>query len=176
MSTASSVALPPRLSRKKLALLELDVASSTSLVIEIADENKAVMFFDGFYGLCTEQIEAHGGEVIKFMGDSCLASFPEDQCIAAVDALLAIRDAFPAYCKSREVPGRGIYGAVHVGEVVTGTFGPQGFRDVMGITPNTLFKLASQRIIISEQVYRKLPSERRSAWRKHGGQVTYVLK
>jgi class 3 adenylate cyclase len=176
MSATSSAALPPRLSRKKLTVVELDVSRSTWLIGEIGDDNRAVMFFDGFYTLCTQHIEAHGGEVIKYLGDACLAIFDEDACVQAIDAVIAIRDAFPGYCRTSDVPPAEIHGAVHIGELVVGEFGPQGFKDVMGRTPSTLFKMAGSGIAISEQAYRKLPSDRRAAWRKRGGQVTYVLK
>ena len=176
MSATSSVALPPRLTRKKLTLVEVDVSRSTSIVVDIDDDDKAVLFFDGFYALCTRHIEAHGGKVIKYMGDACLASFDADDCVAAIDAVIAMRDAFPAYCASHDVTPTDIHGTVHMGDMVVGQFGPQGFQDVMGRAPNTLFKMAGHGITISEQVYRKLPSGRRGPWRKRGGEVTYVLR
>lgn len=176
MSATSSVALPPRLSRKKLTVVELDVSRSTWLLGEIGDDNKAVLFLDGYYALCSKHIETRGGEVIKYMGDACMAIFDEEACLQAIDAVIAIRDAFPDYCRANGAPITEIHGAVHIGELVIGEFGPQGFRDVMGRTPSTLFKMAGTGIAISEQAYRKLPSDQRGAWRKRGGQVTYILK
>lgn len=39
-----------------------------------------------------------------------------------------------------------------------------------------LFTIDRRGIVVSEQVYRKLPSDRRSDWKKAGDQVSYVLK
>lgn len=175
MSATSQAALPSRFSQQKLILMELDVANATRLITAMADDVKTVLFFDGYYALCSKHIESRGGEVIKYMGDACLAIFPEDAAVDAIDACIAIREDFPAHCTEHGVVPTDIHGTVHIGEVIVGTFGPQGFRDVLGRAPNALFTMAGQGIKISEQVYRKLPSDQRSRWKKRAGPVVYML-
>ena len=42
---------------------------------------------DAFYRLMADAIESHGGRVIKFVGDGCLAVFDEADAVAAVACL-----------------------------------------------------------------------------------------
>lgn len=171
-----SESLPPRLSQKHLALIELDIHRCTDIIQEIGDSARLAMFLDGFYTLCSKTVTSHGGEVIKYMGDAVLAAFSADEVVAAIDCVLAVRSAFGGYCADQGVTPTDIKGTVHIGEVIIGEFGPEGRKDVLGKTANELFQIIGPGITITEQVYRKLPSDRRGPWRKHGGRVTYRLK
>jgi class 3 adenylate cyclase len=174
-STGSSE-LPSRLTHRTAALVEIDIRQCTQIFKEINDADRFVLFIDGFYSLCSGVTVNCGGEIVKYMGDSCLAIFDETDCIAAVDSVLKVRAAFPDYCRKFGVTPTDIRATVHTGEVVYGTFGPEGMRDVIGKTASELFQMIGSGITITEQVYRKLPSANRGPWKKHGGQVTYILK
>ena len=176
MSIQTNDSLPSRLSQRNVALVELDIYRCTEIFKEIADTPKIALFLDGFYGLCSTAVINHGGEVIKYLGDAVLAAFDEDECVAAIDCILAVRETFTVYCKEHGVKPTDIKGTVHTGEVIIGAFGPEGNKDVLGKTANELFTIIGPGLTITEQVYRKLPSDRRGPWKKHSGRVTYVLK
>jgi len=82
---------------------------------------------DEAFELQVRAIEAHGGHVLKFMGDGLLAIWPEaPSCDPALDALDALDASVQEANAARE--GRGDlpirYGAaLHVGEVVYGNIG-----------------------------------------------------
>ncbi len=168
--------LPPRLSQKHVALIEIDIHRCTDIAREIIDSSRFALFLDGFYTLCSGVITNNGGEVIKYMGDAVLATFNEDEVVTAIDSIITVRSAFPDFCADLGVTPTDIKGTVHTGEVIIGEFGPEGRKDVLGKTTNELFQMIGPGITITEQVYRKLPSDRRSPWKKHGGRVSYRLK
>jgi adenylate cyclase len=168
--------LPDRLQKRKAALAELDIQNCLQIAKELDDSTRFVLFLDAFYDICSAKTREHGGEVVKYMGDACLSIFDEEDCVAAIDCILAVRDAFPALCDRFDVRHTGVRGSVHTGEIIYGEFGPEGQKDVLGKTSNELFTIDRRGITISEQVYRKLPSDRRSAWKKTTGQVVYIMK
>lgn len=176
MSTSTQAALPPRVTETRATLMLTDILRVLSLVREIGSETGFVGFIEDYYAYCSRHVSDHGGEVIKYSGDACLAQFDEAAIEQAIACLVAIRDGFAEFCSAHGVTATDIKGVIHVGSVMTGHFGPEGYRDVMGKTVSTLFSMEAPGITISEQAYRKLPSDLRSPWRKHGGQVVYVMK
>jgi adenylate cyclase len=77
-----------------------------------------------------EQIEAHGGHVLKFIGDGILAIFPQDDtalaCGHALDAATAVRDRIAALNKQRSaagLPTTTTHIALHLGELLYGNLG-----------------------------------------------------
>ncbi len=168
--------LPSHLSVKNAILANIDVARFTHIMERINDTVATVNFLEGYYSLCSSHITGCGGEVIKYMGDGCLAMFDASGSSEAIDAVCAIRDDFPDYCRSQNVTPTDIRAALHTGDVIVGGFGPEKIKDVLGSTANILFSMAGPGITISEQVYRSLDSGKRGPWRKHGGHVVYVMK
>ena len=177
MSTHSGSAaqLPERLSARTATLVAVDITNCRHLLAQLEDGNDRVLFLDYFYTLATTHIEAQGGEVLKHMGDSVLALFDEDQCLAAIQALGTMREAFPAVCERRGLTPTYLRSSVHVGDVVVGGFGPNGLRDALGQASGVLFNMEGPGITVSEQVYRKLPSSARGPWKKRGSKVSYYL-
>lgn len=123
-------------------------------------------------------VHAHGGEVMKFVGDGMLAVFPgEDQSaccpFACHNALQAAEDAMVAMetlNQSREKRGarRLYYGlALHVGEVMYGNIGAPDRLDftVIGQAVNLVTRLEQQcrrmgrHLLISEAFKRISPAE-----------------
>ncbi len=168
--------LPSHLSVKNAVLVHIDVLNATQIIAKIDDLVGTVCFLDGYYSLCSKHITAHGGEVIKYIGDGCLAMFDEAEIIEAIDAVCAIRSEFAEFCDSVAVTPTDVRVAVHTGEIIVGGFGPEGYKDILGKTINILFSMRGRGITITEQVYRKLPSDKRSPWKKQGGHVVYVMK
>jgi adenylate cyclase len=77
-----------------------------------------------------EQIEAHGGHVLKFIGDGILAIFPQDDtalaCRHALDAAVGLRDRLNALKQRRAAAGLPVtdtHIALHLGEVLYGNLG-----------------------------------------------------
>lgn len=176
MSISSLAELPPQITETGATLMLTDIERMVSIVKEIGSETGYVRFIDDYYSYCSAHVIEHGGEVVKYSGDACLAMFSNTDIEAAINCLVAIRDGFADFCHQRGLKPTDIKGVVHVGDVVTGRFGPEGYRDVMGKTVSTLFSMEAPGITLSEQAYRKLPSAKRGPWNKHGGHVVYVMK
>jgi len=77
-----------------------------------------------------EQIEAHGGHVLKFIGDGILAIFPQDDtalaCRSALDAAVGLRDRIAALNQRRSAAGLPVtdtHIALHLGELLYGNLG-----------------------------------------------------
>ena len=77
-----------------------------------------------------EEIEAHGGHVLKFIGDGILAIFPHADaalaCRAALDAALALRSRIAALNGRRiasSLPVTDAHVALHLGELLYGNLG-----------------------------------------------------
>jgi class 3 adenylate cyclase len=167
--------LPPGLSQRDATLVMVDIVRMTSVLEVLPDEPTVIAFLDGFYRLCSHHIETGGGEVIKYMGDSCLALYDAKDCVAAIRDVQAIRHEFPDYSREFGLPNGDVRSAIHIGEVVTGKFGPQGIKDVLGKAPGVVLSMDGSGIRITEKVYRKLPSSERGPWRKKSSNVTYIL-
>jgi len=90
-------------------------------------------------------IEAHGGEILKFIGDAILAIFPitdglspEKACCAAIDAALEALQGLERLNEARRAEGRtplrcGI--ALHKGDAMYGNIGAPGRLDFTVIGP-----------------------------------------
>ena len=77
-----------------------------------------------------EEIEAHGGHVLKFMGDGILAIFPDDDttiaCTRALDAAARMRQRIAALNVRRaasDLPVTDTHLALHAGELLYGNLG-----------------------------------------------------
>lgn len=100
-----------------------------------------IAHLNAWFGIVGEVVEAHGGEVLKFIGDAVLAIFPtsaeQDRAAACRKALAAARE----FCRRSEaensrriVPVRhGL--ALHVGEVAYGNVGAAHRLDFTVIGP-----------------------------------------
>jgi adenylate cyclase len=86
-------------------------------------------------------VHAHGGEVLKFMGDGILAVFSGDKghaCGRALDAAAAARSAIANLNRERAAAGLRATGfslALHEGEVLSGNVGSQERLDFTVIGP-----------------------------------------
>ena len=110
-----------------------DLRSFTELS-ERRSVDEVTALLNDYFDCMAEPIEAHGGEILKFIGDALLAIFPcettpearrdaADKAIAAADAAV---DALAALNETRQARGEeslrcGI--ALHLGEVMYGNIG-----------------------------------------------------
>jgi adenylate cyclase len=96
-----------------------------------APPTQVIEVLDGYFDAVASAISAHGGEVLKFIGDAVLAIFPlgADARAACRHALAAAEEAFAALGRMNEArAGRGeapiaIGVALHRGAVVYGNIG-----------------------------------------------------
>src|SRR5262245_59339490 len=100
----------------KLVLFSADLAGYARATAHM-EAVEVAAFLDGWYRQCAEVIARHGGRIIKFMGDGCLATFPEDRCVAAVDAALELE------CTKHGMPVH-VGTKIHLGIVAAGEVGP----------------------------------------------------
>jgi len=105
-----------------------DILGFTTLT-EALGEAEVLGLVERYLDLCTEQIEGHGGEVNKFIGDSVMGYFPAERLDAALESVLEILKALNEMRASAPVDsplrllytGFGLaYGPVLEGNVGTG--------------------------------------------------------
>jgi len=99
-----------------------------------------------------EEIEAHGGHVLKFIGDGILAIFPQEDtaqaCTRALDAAAKLGDRIAALNVRRAAHGMPVTSthiALHVGELLYGNLGSSRRLDftVLGSAVNEAARMES---------------------------------
>ena len=160
----------------KLVLLSAAMAGYARATANL-DALAVAVFLDDWYRRCAATIRDRGGRLVKYIGDGCLATFPDDKCVEAVDTATELRRVIDAL--RSEHPLKVEIGAnVHLAVVAEGDFGPDDDRryDVLGSGVNHLFLMGGGAgIRISEPVYRQLPNDRRGEWNKNRPPATYTL-
>jgi class 3 adenylate cyclase len=157
-------------SERKLVLLAVDLAGYTRWANTL-DALSLAEFVDDYYRRCAAEIGARGGRIVKFMGDACLAVFEADAAAQALETAETLASRPPGGPLQ-------VSANVHLATVAAGEFGPDDARrfDIIGAGVNHLFLMGgAPGIRISEPVYRQLPSDARSRWRKHKPPATYTL-
>jgi class 3 adenylate cyclase len=114
--------------------------------------------------------------VVKFVGDGCLAVFEPDEVLRALEAVEVLRARVGVLGVEHGLE-LDLGANVHVSTVVEGAFGLDGAYEIVGMDVIHAFRMGSGAgTRISEPVYRRLPSGRRSPWRKHQPPATYALE
>jgi class 3 adenylate cyclase len=157
---------PVTMRERPLVLVLVDLARFTQ-AISGRSLRELTELVDAFYRAAGTVIPRHRGRVVKFVGDGCLAVFEPDDALAALDAV----DELRAWLK--EV-GLDLGANVHLATVAEAEVGLDGAYEVLGMGVIHTFRMGGgPGTRISDRVYRKLPSDRRSGWRKHQPPVTY---
>jgi adenylate cyclase len=140
-----------------------DLANFTRIAGEVPRDELLALLND-YAAALVETVEAHGGHVLKFMGDGILAIFPLDDAAAAaaraLDAARAADRVVAGITARRANAGRrttGFYLALHLGELLYGNFGSERRLDftVLGPAVNEASRISAlcrsldQRIIVS---------------------------
>jgi cell division septation protein DedD len=122
-----------------------------------------------YYGLVTSRILTAGGQVVKHVGDRILAVFEEDAAGASVLMLTALKPELDAMLRHRGLRCRMVARA-HFGVVIAGEFGLPGSThfDIAGKAVHAVTLLEPSGINLSLDALRKLPSEVRARFRRHG--------
>ena len=171
---AVSDASPRSFTERKLVLFVVDLAGTSRAVARL-DAERIAELINAFFTVCAAAVESNGGRVVKYLGDGCFAVFDEDAGARAIDAALALRGSTEDLWRDFDIDvelGVNIHQAV----VAEGLFAPDDRYDVMGTGVIHTFRMGGgPGLRISEPVYRQLPSDRRSPWRKHRPPATYTF-
>ena len=131
--------------------------------------DKLIKLLNAYFDAVTRAVEAHDGEVLKFIGDEVMAVFPygcdDSARTAARQALLAAREASAAIAEMNrdccdEKPPLRVGIALHAGDVFFGNVGAEARLDftVVGPVVNLASRLAGltrdldQDILVSEAI------------------------
>src|SRR5262245_38788163 len=113
--------------RKVVTIVFADLIGSTALH-ERLDAESARALMDRYYRALHAVVDAHGGRVVKLLGDGLMAAFglrraAEDDAIRAGRAAVAMQEAFRALAREQRgaVGAVGLRVAVNTGEVVVDT-------------------------------------------------------
>jgi adenylate cyclase len=159
-----------------LGVAFFDLSRMTEWASSEQDETVAA-FFQAFYQLAADHLVPTGARIVKFMGDAGLVVFPVDSAESAIFALCDLSS------DARETARRFGLDAylnvnIHVGPVVTGTFGPPELAryDVIGKTVNIAARLGRRGITLSAQAFRTLSDDGRKRFEKFLQPVTYRFR
>lgn len=125
------------------------------------DEDAALRVLELLYQVAADQIERHGGRLVKRLGDGALAEFGSTE--AAIRAALALQGDFRQQSRDAGVAAQLRVG-VHVGEVVTLSGG-----DVIGDGVNKAARIQQVaepgQVLVSEDVWRHVRQRKAFAFR-----------
>ena len=125
--------------RKVVTVVFADLIGSTALH-ERLDAESVRSLMGRYYGALHAAVEAHGGAVVKLLGDGVMAAFglprvAEDDALRAVRAALAMQQAFRAL--AQEQGGIGLRVAVNTGEVVVDAATADLVGDPVNVAPGS---------------------------------------
>ena len=151
--------------RMSAIILASDMRGFTSLSDRLPGE-ELIALLDDYFDAVAAPVQAHGGEVLKFMGDGLLAIFPLGGCTpadAAESALAAVDESFARIAglnAERHADGRSEFRigiGVHIGDVTFGNVGAVDRLDFTAIGPSvnlacrleTLTKRLGRNLLVS---------------------------
>jgi adenylate cyclase len=126
--------------------------------------DKIVLFLNKYFGAMTAAVEAHGGEVLKFIGDEVMAIFPyeteEEARDAALRALMAARETLSRIAEINTgktcmvTPDMSVGIALHAGDVFYGNVGSETRLDftIVGPVVNLAARIAELAKDLERQV------------------------
>lgn len=140
-------------------ILFCDLHDFSRLVADI--DGSALAFIDSFYQSCGECIVSRGGRIIKYIGDSMLATFGEDGVEEAVQAARCMRSEYAALVAGLDSSvASDMEIGISLGETEEGEVGHPSLRtfDVFGECVNEAAIMCHYRgIAITAAVKERLP-------------------
>lgn len=169
-------ALPPDCETQTLGVAFFDLSRMAEWT-SCEEDVRVAGFFQRFYELAATRLRSAGGRIVKFMGDSGLVVFPKDSAEKMAFAFLALAQEARECAREFELDTY-LNVQVHVGPVLTGSFGAPGDErfDVIGKTVNVAARLGRRGITLSQQAFRCLSAEGRERFEKIAPPVTYRLR
>jgi adenylate cyclase len=175
-ASGAGVGLPADCRTETLGVAFFDLSRLSEWANSEQDELVAT-YFQSFYQLGADHIEPAGGRIVKFIGDAGLVVFDIADAESTILALCEF--SREARASAREF-GFDTYLNVniHVGPVLTGTFGPSGLErfDVLGKTVNIAARLGRRGITLSAQAFRTLSEDGRKRFEKILKPITYQYR
>ncbi len=117
-------------------------------------------FLQHMYESLGDIIVTHGGEIIKYMGDSILSVYPADSENEVIKCSMALRKSFFALVSEKDLPPETeLEIGISSGEVEIGLIGHRSLRqkDVFGEEVNQAAVIGHHRgIAMTESVYRNI--------------------
>ena len=128
-----------------------------------------------YFEFTGDVVKKGGGIVVKFMGDSGLFAYPEENVDRGVMSLKELKDEGDKWLAARGIPCRNKVGA-HFGPAVCGPMGTRDEKrfDVIGDAVNTAVMLTPSGFAISTQAFRQLRPESRKHFKKHTPPILYI--
>ena len=167
----------PMLEERRRVIVVLDLAGFTRAVSALGGMELARLV-DDFYVVADASVVEHGGRVVKFVGDGCLALFPDDAVGGALRCVDAVAAGLPALGRDHGVALE-LGANVHRSVVVEGQFGGGSSRSFDVIGPGVIHAYrmgGGPGVRISEPVYRQVPNDHRRHWEKRQPPATYTRR
>jgi adenylate cyclase len=129
--------------RLRAVILSSDLRGFTRMSDRLPGET-VIELLDDYFERITEPVHAHGGDVLKFVGDGVLAIFPCDgdkQADAAAAAMAAATEAlrrlaaWNSSCRAEKLPPLNAGIGLHLGDVIYGNVGAPDRLDFTAIGP-----------------------------------------
>ena len=131
--------------RKRVAVAMSDLSGYTAL--SVRDEKQALLIAALLHRNASVISQAHGGRMVKSIGDAVMLEFPDADSAAA--ALTRLHAEFPAACRAMGFEPLPVHSGAHVGEVVVGHD-----KDLFGQTVNLAARLQGEakagQIVVSD--------------------------
>jgi adenylate cyclase len=165
--------------RVNLLISFMDIQGFVRIAKAVPDLGELYELLNGWASIVITEVENVGGRVIKFIGDSALSVFPEDETSAGVHALLAAKQKSEDFLQSHGFSNR-LRVTGHVGETIMGIFGTGHcvgldlFGDSVNVSATLERADRTGQLILSPQAFRKLDAAARKAFHKHTPPVVYV--
>ena len=159
----------------------MDIENFMSIAHGVPDSLKLFEMLNEMARAIIEEFEGTPGLVIKFIGDACLAVFPEAAADAGVLVLLAVKEKVEKLLSGFGFKNR-LRVTAHFGEAAIGPYGwgDHVRLDVFGDSVQIAATLGRSehkgRLIISPQAFRKLSSKTRKMFHKYTPPIVYVAE
>jgi class 3 adenylate cyclase len=162
-----------KIERRFVCIMFLDIRDFTPFAEKKRPE-EIIEYQNKVFGFMIDTVNKHNGIVNQILGDGFMATFgapvsSENDCLQAYLAAKEIIRDVRERSQSGEIPETEVGVGLHAGYVVTGNVGTKG-RKQYSITGNTVILAArleqlnkdfGSSLVISREVYEKLPEEKR---------------
>src|SRR5438067_1718248 len=141
--------------RKTLTIVFADLQGSTGLQ-ERMDPESVRALMDRYYAAMREAVEAHGGKVVKFVGDGAMAVFgvpevAEDDALRAVRAAVDMQTAFEPLAGEHDLALRV---GVNTGEVVVDADDADVVGDAVNVAARLEGAAGPGEVVVGEDTWR----------------------
>jgi class 3 adenylate cyclase len=125
--------------RKIIAVFDL---SGFAKSFQREGDERMAAFTHDYYSVCEEVILRRCGEIIKFIGDACLATFSPDDAAHAVEAARILQARVVELSKQHQIP-TALGSNLHLASAIEGDYGTGSSRrrDIIGRGVNQAFLL-----------------------------------